>query len=88
MKTLKIGTRAYPVDNSWSYTIGTNEKPCLAGTYKEPAKKVTIVSRPYKITIDDLFRPETYEFVTVMYNRKCHVILNNFRDKQPHQYDI
>ena len=81
MIVFEIGTKAYPIDNSWSYTIGTNEIPYLAGTYCTPAKKVMIVSKPY-IIIPSGYHDE-YEFVTVMYKRKCHVVLNNFRKKQP-----
>jgi len=80
MKNYEIGSNAYPVDNSWSYTVGTNECPYLAGMNGEYPKKVLIVSKPYYIKVSSILKPHSYKFVTVMYNRKCHVILNNFRN--------
>lgn len=83
MKT-KIGTKAYPIDNSYSFTIGTKENPYLAGMsgFGFPAKRVTIVSEPYQMEhITFLTNKKISEFVTVSYNRKCHVVLNQFTDK-------
>ena len=82
----KIGTYAFPIDNSQSYTIDDYENnPMLAGTYNTPAKKVLILSLPYKIYISNWHK--SAEFVTVMYNGKCHVVLNNFSDIQPFNPD-
>ena len=78
-----IGKKRFPIDNSRSFTIGREEHcPYLAGTWNTPAKKVLIVSEPYKIYIPEW--NDQYDFVTVFYNNECHVILNIFTKEQPY----
>lgn len=77
-----IGKTGYPKDNSYSFTIGTEGNPLLAGTRYSPAKKVTIVSEPFemKVKLWNDNTVDTHIFVTVKYNRKLHIVLNVFRD--------
>lgn len=80
-KPTMIGKTGYPIDNSYAFTIGSEDNPHLAG-HKGigfPAKKVTIISEPFKMSIDFLGIRE-YEFVTVRHNRKLHVVLNCFNN--------
>jgi len=81
---LPIGSTGYPIDNSYSHTINSRENPFLAGwldSKKHKAKKVTIVSLPYHLVVREIGGVMTkYEFVTVSYNRKCHVVLNEFEN--------
>ena len=78
-----IGKKMFPIDNSFSYTIGCGSSPYLAGTYRTKAKKVLIVSEPYKLTVSSGVREHTYLFVTVFYKGKNHVVINNFSSEQP-----
>lgn len=81
MKNL-IGKRRFPIDNSKSFTIGRESNcPYLAGTCNTPAKKVLIVSKPYKIFIPEW--SSQHKFITVFYGGECHVVLNTFSKKQP-----
>ncbi len=77
-----IGTTAYLKDNSYSFTVGTNKNPHLAGTLSgKSAKKVTIISEPYKLTCKNSGTKSYSEFVTVKYGDDLHVVLNRFIDK-------
>jgi len=79
-KNLKIGEQGFPIDNSYSFTIGSNEEPQLAGTAVEHPKLVTVVSKPYHKKVKTcLGNKVRHKFVTVMYDNKCHVILNGFQ---------
>lgn len=75
-----IGKYCYPTDNSYVYEVRTGDEYSFAGWEKEKPFKVLIVSEPYKLEVTDhllSFNPtHEYEFITVMYKRKCHVILN------------
>jgi hypothetical protein len=78
---LKIGEQGFPIDNSYSFTIGSKDEPRLAGTAFEHAKLVTVVSKPYyKKAKTCLGNKVRHKFVTVMYDNKCHVILDGFED--------
>ena len=72
VRNLKIGTRAYPVDNSYSFTKGTDKNPRLAGIKGGAANLVTILTEPYKIK-------RKCCCVTISCNDKHHVVLNSFR---------
>ena len=78
-----IGTIGYPVDNSYSFTIGTNRNPMLAGTSGTNARRVTIVSEPYVLNYNPMGYESTHEFVTVEYGGYLHVVLNNFKEYKP-----
>lgn len=80
-----IGTKAYPRDNSYSFQIGKQgSRPRLAGMFtfdgKHPARKVTIVSNPYKLSFVHDNKVLTEEFVTVRYGNKLYVVLNHLKD--------
>lgn len=82
-----IGTKAYPRDNSYSYEIGGSvKKPRLAGHFtfdgSRPARKVTIVSNPYKLAFMNDGERCVREFVTVKYRDKLYVVLNNFKQSE------
>jgi hypothetical protein len=80
-----IGKRMFPLDNSYSFTIGSREHPNLAGVEGTPAKLVLIISEPYKMLVNWKGISEK-EFVTVWYRNKHHVVLNDFSEKQPYKY--
>ena len=75
LTTTLIGRQGYPIDNSYSFTIGTNIRPCLAGMSGEKPHLVTIVSEPYKLEHPCFGIIVTDTFITVKFNRQCHVIL-------------
>ncbi len=86
-----IGMKVYPKDNSYSFTLGSSKSPRLAGWFdigmkKVKQRKVTIVSEPYDLTVtfyglDKKPSTDTYQFVTVEYRKKLHVVLNTFSKK-------
>jgi hypothetical protein len=81
--TLRIGTYAFPVDNSWSINLLTGERAYLAGTISEPSNKVKIISLPYKEDIVHLGKTHTEEFVNVKYKRQRYRVLNDFHTTPP-----
>lgn len=83
VETKIIGKKMYPVDNSYSFTIGIDQYPYLAGTCNTLAKKVLIVSEPYKLEVTKYSKPRYLEFVTVSYKGRFHVVMNNFSETQP-----
>lgn len=88
----KIGDKLYPTDNSYSKCLSlpySLPRLLLAGTHKQPAVLVTIISEPILITIYD-FIPEgkQYEFVIVEYENKQYLILNRFfENEEYYQYN-
>ena len=92
MKNVKktiIGTKGYPVDNSYSFTIETGERPNppLAGDWLREAQLVKVVSEPYELTVNTVLDEyKTYEFITVKHNRRLHVILNDLSEDKPDIY--
>ncbi len=82
----KIGDKLYPKDNSYSKCLSlpySLPRLLLAGTHKQPAVLVTIISEPILITVYD-FIPEgkQYEFVIVEHNNKQYLILNRFFENE------
>jgi len=81
LNTTLIGTKAYPVDNSYSLNIKTGKQGLLlAGTYENPGKLVTIVSEPYPLKLNVFGNEGIEEFVTVCFENELYVYLNRFSD--------
>lgn len=79
---MEIGTKCYPIDNSYCFNITTNEDSNikLAGTNCEPPKLVEIVSKPYNFEyINVIGEKGTNEFVNVKFSNNIYRVLNNFQ---------
>jgi len=81
LNTKLIGTKAYPVDNSYQVNLKTKEQSLLAEDYHTPASLVTIVSEPYILSVK-LFSGlnSEHEFVTVLFENELYICLNDFSD--------
>ncbi len=79
MKTFPIGSKVYPIDNSYCINLRTGGNMYLAGTAWDNAQLVEIVSEPYFEKVNThLLREQTYEFVKVKYLNEEYRVLNNF----------
>lgn len=74
-----IGKHCQIVDNSYSYTIETEECPMLALTMSNDLKErpiCKIVSEPYLMEVVTVKGFEVMAFITVSYDDLLHVVLN------------
>jgi len=71
----------YPADNSRSVCLTDPNitDPRLAGDYRSGAKLVQIISKPYKVYIDDWGHEG--EFINVLYEGNKYRVLNYIQDK-------
>lgn len=83
--TSLIGKYVYPRDNSYSFTVGTGKCPNFVNSRLGQHKRVLVVSEPYKMIISPFFgiAQKEEEFITVLYDGKAHVILNNVSEEEP-----
>ena len=81
-RKIKIGDYVFVSDNSYSFTVGTTIKPCLAGYLNQdelPRKRVMVASKPYilKIWVSTSIGMVKRKMITVMCDGECHVVRNN-----------
>lgn len=83
--TSLIGKYVYPRDNSYSFTVGTNNCPMFVNSKLHQYKRVLVVSEPYKMMVPAFLgiKEKEEEFITVLYDGKAHVILNCVSEEEP-----